>query len=474
MTPDRHSVRTGFLAAVFLLPAAVFAGTADRPSPPTADYVDRRIEGWTVKVQKPLVGEHSDLGDAAIALVGDHLYDITRSVPSAAIDALREVVIWIHHAGRGRNAQYHPSRTWLKNNGYNTDLARCVDLGNADVFIRHERHQPSMVLHELAHAYHHRVLGFGNQAIQKAYERAVKGGKYDAVPVWHGREKKAYAMTDRKEYFAENTEAFFGTNDFYPFVRAELKKHDPVMFGVLKQAWGADEATKPRRPQPGSTAVSRKSAYAIKTICGWTVHVNRDLLSGFKLLGRRALELLAVKLRAIERTVPSPAVAELKKIHIWMDVASERFPCAVYHPSRQWLENHGENPAMAKCVHIANARRFLEWTRQQPSMVLHEFAHAYHHQVLGYAHTGIKDAYRKARKAGRYASVLHCRGNTMRAYAMNNDQEYFAELSEAYFGTNDFYPFVRAEVRRFDPVMYGVLRQAWSGPHAARDATKSR
>lgn len=474
MTSYGHPVRTVFLAAVVLPPLAVFAGSSDRPSPPTTDYVDRQIEGWTVKVQKPLVGEHADKGDRALALIGDHLYDITRALPPPALDRLREVVIWIHHAGRGRNAQYHPSRQWLKNNGYNTDLARCVDLGNAGVFMRHERHQPSMVLHELAHAYHDRVLGFGNPAIKKAYARAVKGGTYDAVPVWHGREKKAYAMTDHKEYFAENTEAFFGTNDFYPFVRAELKKHDPAMFGVLKQAWGTDEATEDRRPQPGSAAVSEKPAYAIKTIRSWTVHVNRDLLSGFKLLGERALELLAVKLRAIERTVPASAVAELRKIHIWMDVETERFPCAVYHPSRQWLENHGENPAMAKCVHIANARRFLQWTRQQPSMVLHEFAHAYHHQVLGYAHKGIKDAYRKARKGGRYESVLHYTGGRRRAYAMNNDQEYFAELSEAYFGTNDFYPFVRAEVRRFDPVMYGVLRQAWSCRPAAADSKKTR
>jgi hypothetical protein len=41
------------------------------------------------------------------------------------------------------------------------------------------------------------------------------------------------------EYFAEATEAFFGTNDYYPFVRSELKVHDPKMYDVLKEAWGA-------------------------------------------------------------------------------------------------------------------------------------------------------------------------------------------------------------------------------------------
>ena len=40
-----------------------------------------------------------------------------------------------------------------------------------------------------------------------------------------------------KEYFAEASEAYFGTNDFYPFVRAELKKHDPEMFRLLEKLW---------------------------------------------------------------------------------------------------------------------------------------------------------------------------------------------------------------------------------------------
>jgi hypothetical protein len=41
------------------------------------------------------------------------------------------------------------------------------------------------------------------------------------------------------EYFAEATEAFFGTNDFYPFVRSELKQHDPQMYDLLRKLWEA-------------------------------------------------------------------------------------------------------------------------------------------------------------------------------------------------------------------------------------------
>ncbi len=39
------------------------------------------------------------------------------------------------------------------------------------------------------------------------------------------------------EHFAEASEAFFGTNDFYPFVRAELRRHDPGMYALLEKLW---------------------------------------------------------------------------------------------------------------------------------------------------------------------------------------------------------------------------------------------
>ena len=52
-------------------------------------------------------------------------------------------------------------------------------------------------------------------------------------------------------------------------------------------------------------------------------------------------------------------------------------------------------------------------------------------------------------------------GSDVRKRIERNDQEYFAELTEAYFGTNDFYPFVRAELKQHDPKMYQVLEKVW-------------
>jgi hypothetical protein len=47
-----------------------------------------------------------------------------------------------------------------------------------------------------------------------------------------------YGLNNHKEYFAEATEAYLGVNDFYPFVRGELKEHDPRMYKIMEKVWG--------------------------------------------------------------------------------------------------------------------------------------------------------------------------------------------------------------------------------------------
>jgi hypothetical protein len=134
-----------------------------------------------------------------------------------------------------------------------------------------------------------------------------------------------------------------------------------------------------------------------------------------------------------------------------------------YHVSAGWLRDHDMNPDKAGAVEIANAKNFLTWTHQQPWMVLHELAHGYHHQFLGFGHAGVRACYKNAVESKSYESVLHINGRKERAYALTNEMEYFAEASEAYFGTNDFYPFVRAELKKHDPKMFALLEKVWGG-----------
>jgi hypothetical protein len=110
------------------------------------------------------------------------------------------------------------------------------------IFEAETRRMPNFALHELAHAFHDRVLGFENAQIEAAYQKAKAAGLYDRVQRQdsEGRKRldRAYALTNAKEYFAECTEALFAKNDFFPFTKDELQKHDPEMFDLLTHLWG--------------------------------------------------------------------------------------------------------------------------------------------------------------------------------------------------------------------------------------------
>jgi hypothetical protein len=200
--------------------------------------------------------------------------------------------------------------------------------------------------------------------------------------------------------------------------------------------------------------------YDQRTIEQWTVRVSSKLLAQ-KDLADRTLALLRVRLFEVNAALPAPALDKLRDTVIWVELDDPRFPGMCFHPSRRWLEGNGFNPDKAGGVEVGNAQHFLDWSREQPSMVLHELAHAYHHKVLGGGDSDVRAAYERGRASGKYDAVLRASGRTERHYALNNEEEFFAELSESYFGTNDFYPFVRAELRRHDPEGYDMIRRAW-------------
>jgi hypothetical protein len=208
-------------------------------------------------------------------------------------------------------------------------------------------------------------------------------------------------------------------------------------------------------------AYASKDSYDKREVRGWTVYVSGELLRQEPKLAESALELLNVKLYDIQRMLPPKASAKLAEIPFWLELKDKRFPCACYHVSPDWLRSNGYNPEKAGAVEIANAKNFLIWTRQQPAMVLHELAHGYYHRLAKEQRAEIAEAYKAAREEKLYDAILRSSGRTERAYAMNNPDEYFAETTEAMFGENDFYPFVRVELQKHDPRMFELLRKLW-------------
>jgi len=203
--------------------------------------------------------------------------------------------------------------------------------------------------------------------------------------------------------------------------------------------------------------------YTVQQIEGWSVLVNKSFVRDEPQLSQQTLTHLQHQLYQIKRVVPNPALTKLQKINIWVEEKEPHHPCMAYHPDVSWLREHDMNPEKAKCVELAGARNFLTWTIAQPWMVLHELAHGYHDQFLdkGFDNLGILAAYKNAIKQKRYEEITHINGREDKAYAATNQMEYFAEASEAFFGTNDFYPFVKIELKQHDPELYEVLTKTW-------------
>ena len=53
------------------------------------------------------------------------------------------------------------------------------------------------------------------------------------------------ALVDPMEFFAESTEAFFTTNDFFPFNRTQLHAADPETEQLVGRLWGVPSFNKP-------------------------------------------------------------------------------------------------------------------------------------------------------------------------------------------------------------------------------------
>jgi hypothetical protein len=228
-----------------------------------------------------------------------------------------------------------------------------------------------------------------------------------------------------------------------------------VATAVIWSAQAEERGGRQRKPFVPTTK------YATTRVVGWTVRVNRELLTSESALGSNALQLLSLKLREITNAVPATATTALRNVPIWLGVDDGHAPCAEYHPSKQWLVENGYNPEKARAVEIGNARRFVDWSRTQPSMILHELAHAYHDQVLSHAQPRIKALFRRAVESRNYDTVMHADGKARRSYALTSEQEYFAEGTEAFFGTNDFFPFNRDDLKKHDPELFSLLAELW-------------
>ena len=236
----------------------------------------------------------------------------------------------------------------------------------------------------------------------------------------------------------------------------------------------------PAQDEPGTTSGRRSGTlpaaeYRPRPLRGFDVRVHPALLEGEHAeVGGRALDALARDLGDVLDQTPAARHGFLRSVPLFLGVADPVAPCACYHPSARWLERNGFDPAKARAVEITSARTYVDWRRHQPSMVLHELAHALHDQRLRPEQPRLEAALAAVRARGVYDRTLRWSGAEDRHYALNNVDEYFAETTEALFGVNDFHPFVRAELLEVDPRGAALVRALWEGREATEAEGRER
>ncbi len=229
----------------------------------------------------------------------------------------------------------------------------------------------------------------------------------------------------------------------------------------------AGAADKADPPQPSSRTT--------RQVQGWTVLVDDRLLAApNEALGAKALRVLEAKLSDIRAVVAEDRLARLQGVRIVLDLTCGKLGCMQYHPSADWLKKHGYSADLAKCVHIPEAKDLVSVrnVNEQPWVVLHELSHAYHDQVLDFNEPRILRAWQRFKASGHGDKALLYNGRRVRHYALTDQKEFFAEMTEAYFGMNDFFPFNRAELLTAEPEIHELMQTIWGPAPGARPRSK--
>lgn len=230
----------------------------------------------------------------------------------------------------------------------------------------------------------------------------------------------------------------------------------------------------PRRP-----AVADSFRWRQERVRGWEIRI-RDPWPDSETPGpETALPLLDGQIRKVEELLPRRASRTLRKTVLWLSPAYPGVrPTAEYHPGAQWLRDNGRDPAMVKGVEFTDVPLLAQEVVRMPVLLLHELAHAWHDQILGFDHPDVVAAWERNKQSGRLDKVerrLFGRSDrpVERHYGLTNPQEFFAEMSEAWFDVNDFFPTNRRELVRTDPETARLVERLWNAdPAKPRNASR--
>lgn len=194
---------------------------------------------WTIYVEC-LVYDTPGLAERIVGYVHEQMELAADLLPHSSIGTLRHTPIWIDVSFNDpENMAIYMED--IQNPGsvdlpYVNGIRVSVDAIEEEL----EYEVPEgFAIHELAHAWHCMAYDpcWSATRVMSAYAAAMSDDLYDSVAYLYGDDERAYAATDDAEYFAELSEAWFDSNDYFPFNRADVLAHDPVGAKAIEGSW---------------------------------------------------------------------------------------------------------------------------------------------------------------------------------------------------------------------------------------------
>jgi hypothetical protein len=431
------------------------------------------VEGWTVLVSDQLRATDPDVLNRALELLAGQCRRVSDALVAApdALSHLRTVPLWLSPAyeGTGMKAEYHPGAKWLADNSRHPLLVECVEFTNIPILDKEVIRMPMLLLHELAHAYHHQVITYEHPELRAVFRQAVLKKSYEKVARKNSKPQKAYAITNVQEYFAETSEAYFGQNDFYPFHRRELLEHDPDMFRLLAKLWekrdaqlDPPETTFEVSAPPADLAVD--SFYRKYVSAGGYPIVASEKVNDYAL---REAAWLADLMLAKRPDVRDAMIHSGSRLIIMAhnEFTTDMPEHAHMKPRDFWdgrargLGGSRTDPACS-CGE-ENLLSYPGDPYSAENILIHEFAHNIHLRGLVRVDATFDDrlaeAYAAAMKAGLWAGK----------YAASNHAEYFAEGVQSWFDDNreedhdHNHVNTRAELIEYDPGLAALCEEVF-------------
>ena len=193
--------------------------------------------------------------------------------------------------------------------------------------------------------------------------------------------------------------------------------------------------------------------YQQLNIHGWRVFISNDVVQD-KPLYSQITEQVNLDLKAIINTLPDWSLEYLRETPIFFEkqmpppLGSNFFFNGSKRLSAKYNIQHTYGGVIA-----GSTLSYLAVKGIHPWQLLHELSHAYHQFTIRHSYMPIQQSYQNAMEKD-----LHRFGSEK---SRKNFHEYFATLTEKYFGKSALFPHNRDQLAKHDPVGYCAIVKAW-------------